>query len=895
MFNPFAKEKVRNRRTEHPKRRVDFESQLLHENCSAWARECWKLWNRGFPVARILHHYPDTDSGNYFIKLDLETYFPILNETDILGAPDFVSTPVLSELVAFLVDLIRLEKASVSGLFALSWTDELFHFETDFQGAKFCLIPLLTHLEGKSTGEQNLLSLAKLAAMVVFPGKKNTFKQCKSIQEILQKLEPLNFRKDKQSEGTGTLLVDVENSPHVLWLNWKGDYFRVTPNPHGFWLVSPKPERHAKGISINLNITPYPSSVEKNPLTEHALTWIQQPKLWMNGARSFLSRDILAGMCAEEQHAENSGYRYTVVESDFEKGVASIRIEQKNGTSNAHDLWDAALSEREMLVALNRKESVFDWNDNDVWNLDGIDEKDPFLLMVSSVNSRKIPDRGFLKLASVPHRALMRRKTTLIRTGVCLESIRHLQHPINYEGSIPNWRLSKRASIMTLQGPPGTGKTWTATNIVNDLLQENPHARILVCAKEHLALDHLAERIRDQLPSHFDVVRINKSEGQLMNPISQQITPKGVAKKIIKQLGLGASALKEVGRTATWVDDVALRACSVVCTTTLDKTMESLQRTGMTFDFSIIEEAGKCYPSEMIGPASVAMNTLLIGDHMQLPPFELIEIENNLEFVFKEALRQWSDKRANKMARAMIELTSKHYEREQLDVAPHAEQAKTWLQPFQALHRTTKGDMLKNQWRMFRSLSDTIGRTFYGKPFTLQKKDAYKGENLPSLFGKVGNRLIFVDIEDGVEKISNKSLANQQEAITVSTLLTELLENGHDAIAITPYNGQVDEIRGRIPDKFRDNVRTVDGFQGKEADFILLSLVRKNQRTGASRRWGFFRDPRRINVAFSRAREGLIVVSSQKHIEQTDWLENEEHLLTILNEIQQHGSVVQGK
>ena len=335
----------------------------------------------------------------------------------------------------------------------------------------------------------------------------------------------------------------------------------------------------------------------------------------MNGARSFLSRDILAGMCAEEQHAENSGYRYTVVESDFEKGVASIRIEQKNGTSNAHDLWDAALSEREMLVALNRKESVFDWNDNDVWNLDGIDEKDPFLLMVSSVNSRKIPDRGFLKLASVPHRALMRRKTTLIRTGVCLESIRHLQHPINYEGSVPNWRLSKRASIMTLQGPPGTGKTWTATNIVNDLLQENPHARILVCAKEHLALDHLAERIRDQLPSHFDVVRINKSEGQLMNPISQQITPKGVAKKIIKQLGLGASALKEVGRTATWVDDVALRACSVVCTTTLDKTMEFLQRTGMTFDFSIVEEAGKCYPSEMIGPASVAMNTLLIGDH----------------------------------------------------------------------------------------------------------------------------------------------------------------------------------------------------------------------------------------------------------------------------------------
>ena len=44
----------------------------------------------------------------------------------------------------------------------------------------------------------------------------------------------------------------------------------------------------------------------------------------------------------------------------------------------------------------------------------------------------------------------------------------------------------------------------------------------------------------------------------------------------------------------------------------------------------------------------------------------------------------------------------------------------------------------------------------------------------------------------------------------------------------------------------------------KERKLIsFFSLVRSNKRTGSSRRWGFFRDPRRINVALSRAREGL--------------------------------------
>ena len=56
-------------------------------------------------------------------------------------------------------------------------------------------------------------------------------------------------------------------------------------------------------------------------------------------------------------------------------------------------------------------------------------------------------------------------------------------------------------------------------------------------------------------------------------------------------------------------------------------------------------------------------------------------------------------------------------------------------------------------------------------------------------------------------------------------------------------------------------VGTVDAFQGSEADVVLLSLVRNNARVGGGG-LGFLRDRRRMNVAISRAKYKLIIVSS---------------------------------
>jgi len=115
------------------------------------------------------------------------------------------------------------------------------------------------------------------------------------------------------------------------------------------------------------------------------------------------------------------------------------------------------------------------------------------------------------------------------------------------------------------------------------------------------------------------------------------------------------------------------------------------------------------------------------------------------------------------------------------------------------------------------------------------------------------------------------SFLNRTEAANCEKVVTALLRGGvkPDQIGVvTPYEGQrayiVSHMQRHGPLRlqlYKDiEVSSVDAFQGREKDYIILSCVRSNEKQGI----GFLNDPRRLNVALTRAKYGTVVLGNPR-------------------------------
>ena len=132
--------------------------------------------------------------------------------------------------------------------------------------------------------------------------------------------------------------------------------------------------------------------------------------------------------------------------------------------------------------------------------------------------------------------------------------------------------------------------------------------------------------------------------------------------------------------------------------------------------------------------------------------------------------------------------------------------------------------------------------------------------------------MAFLPVQEGeVRSPDGNSKENPAEASWVSRVLEELLDGGElemsDIGIITPYAGQVRAIRDSMSERLDSvEVRTVDGYQGREKEVIIFSCVRSNSEGNV----GFLSDSRRLNVALTRAKRGLIVIGDPETLRHDD-------------------------
>lgn len=393
--------------------------------------------------------------------------------------------------------------------------------------------------------------------------------------------------------------------------------------------------------------------------------------------------------------------------------------------------------------------------------------------------------------------------------------------------------------LSLIQGPPGTGKTVTSATIVYHMAKQS--GQVMVCAPSNIAVDQLTEKIHK---TGLKVVRLcAKSREALDSPVSflalhNQVRNAASAPPELKKL----QQLKDETGELSSADEKRYRAlkksterellhnADVICCTCVGAGDPRLAR--MTFKYVLVDESTQATEPECMIPVVLGCRQLvLVGDHCQLGPVVMCK------------------------PAAKAGLSQSLFER--LVVLG--------LRPIR----------LQVQYRMHPALSAFPSNIFYEG--TLQNGVTAADRTLPSTGVDMPwpqldkPRMFWVTLGQEEISASGTSFLNRTEAANVEKVATRLLKAGvrPDQIGvITPYEGQRAYIvqhmqyAGSLNSKLylEMEVASVDAFQGREKDFIILSCVRANEHQGI----GFLNDPRRLNVALTRAKYGIVIVGNPK-------------------------------
>lgn len=276
-----------------------------------------------------------------------------------------------------------------------------------------------------------------------------------------------------------------------------------------------------------------------------------------------------------------------------------------------------------------------------------------------------------------------------------------------------------------------------------------------------------------------------------------------------------------------------------------------------TYDYVIIDEAARSNPLDLLIPMSMGRKIILVGDHKQLP-----------HMVEKDIVEAVVQKTKDVGANAVLEESL--FMRLFNKVKEADEQAKS--DPTKTMH-IDRTCTLNQQFRMHSQICELINVFYAEEQLETACKDSDKEHNL----GLYNNKpLVWIDVPvSGKTPMEAKGISKSRpcEVSVIKNELSKILmaNTTFDIGIITFYSKQAEFLKRMIDDEFpsdvhRISVGTVDAFQGKEFDVVILSAVRSNTETEMNKRVGFLNNNNRLCVAFSRAKRLLITVGDSKTV-----------------------------
>ncbi|NIT58058.1 MAG: IGHMBP2 family helicase [Aliifodinibius sp.] len=444
--------------------------------------------------------------------------------------------------------------------------------------------------------------------------------------------------------------------------------------------------------------------------------------------------------------------------------------------------------------------------------------------------------------------------------------------------------------VHLIHGPPGTGKTTTAIEVIEQAVGNGQ--KVLATAASNIAVDNMLDflldrgvkavrvghpaRVTPQLKEHtLDSLIEQNDQYRKSEELRAQAFEKkeeqeefthpsgkyrrGMSNSKIKELaedGRGSRGVSEdkIQEMARWIElqdeiedlfeeadqlreeavNEILETKQVICTTNSTAGSELMEN--REFDLVVIDEATQSTEPSCLIPITRAKKVVMAGDHRQLPP----TVKNR------------------KAADQGLEDTL-----------------------FERLAEKYSGikNMLGIQYRMHEKIMSFSNEQFYDgilsadegvKEHTLEdfQLDINLFDNNLTEVLDPDEPVIFVDTvgRDAAERTKQGSTSkeNPEEALLVAQMTDNLLRSGmqsEDIAVISPYKDQVDLLDRKI-DTDNLEIKSVDGFQGREKEVVIISLTRSNN----DKRIGFLEDVRRLNVSLTRAKRKLIVVGDSSTI-----------------------------